>query len=202
MSHLLLATHNAGKLRELQALTAETTLVCHSLAEFPGAAPAVETGATFAENARAKALHYADQTGMFTLADDSGLAVDALRGAPGVHSARYAGVQGDDAGNNRKLLAALAGRPNAERVAHFRCAMAFARPGAVLLEAEGSVTGQILESPRGSNGFGYDPLFLLPDLGRTMAELPDAQKNTLSHRGQALRAILPQILHWFATRAP
>lgn len=193
MLNVLLATRNAGKLRELRQLVTGTPLVWHGLGEYPQVPDAEETGTTFAQNARLKALYYAAATGLYTLADDSGLEVDALDGAPGVQSARYAGTPRDDAANNRKLIAALAGVAPQRRTACFRCAMAFARSGQVLLESEGVVEGLILEEPRGNNGFGYDPYFLLPDLGRTVAELPPPIKNARSHRGQALRAMLARI---------
>jgi len=197
MPQVLLATRNAGKLRELRQLTAGLPIVWRGLIEFAGIPDAREDGSTFAENARRKALHYAQATGLYTLADDSGLEVDALAGAPGVLSARYAGRLGDaaasDMANNRKLLEALAGVPLEKRTARFRCAMAFARPTAVLCESAGVLEGVIGLAPSGQNGFGYDPLFLITDLGRTLAELPAEQKNAISHRGRALRAILPQI---------
>lgn len=193
MPAILLATHNPGKVREIRRLAAGRGWDWHSLDDFPDAPPAVEDADTFAENARRKALHYAAATGLPTLADDSGLEVDCLDGAPGVHSARYAGTPRDDAANNRKLIAALTGVPLARRTARFRCAMAFARPNEVLAETEGAVEGLILDEPRGFSGFGYDPHFLLPDRARTMAELAPDEKNALSHRGQALRAMLPKI---------
>lgn len=198
---VLLATRNPGKLREVRQLTVHLGWEWRSLGDFPDLPAVVEDGATFAENARRKALHYAAATGLPTLADDSGLEVACLGGAPGVHSARYAGEPRDDAANNRKLVQALAGIPLSRRTARFRCAMAFARPtrgdrqaGAELLaEAEGAVEGLIQDEPRGSGGFGYDPHFLLPDRNRTMAELSPDEKNAISHRGRALRAILPRI---------
>ncbi len=190
---VVLATRNAGKLRELRELVAGSLLTWHGLAEFPHVPDAEETGHTFAENARLKALHYCRATGLPTLADDSGLEVDALRGEPGVCSARYAGTPRDDAANNRKLILALTAVPPERRVARFRCAMAFAEGGAVRLETEGVVEGLVIDPPRGHNGFGYDPHFLLPDLGRTVAELPAEQKHARSHRGQALRAMLPKV---------
>jgi XTP/dITP diphosphohydrolase len=193
MVEILLATRNPGKVREIRQLAADQPWRWHSLDDFPDVPEAVEDADTFAENARRKALHYAAATGLPTLADDSGLEVDHLSGAPGVYSARYAGEICDDAANNRKLVAALAGVPLEQRTARFRCAMALARPGEVLAETEGVVEGLILDEPRGSNGFGYDPHFLLPDLGKTTAELPPEEKNALSHRGQALRAMLPNI---------
>lgn len=196
MNELLLATKNPGKLRELQEIAAPMPLLWRSLAEFPHIPDALETGATFAENARLKALHYSAATGLPTLADDSGLEVDYLGGAPGVHSARYAGPQQDSAANNRKLLAALAGVPPQQRTARFRCSMAFAQPGEILAESTGVLEGRIADAPRGAGGFGYDPLFVLPELNLTTAELTPQQKHAISHRGQALRAMLPLIEQW------
>ena len=193
MPEVLLATGNAGKLCELREIAAGSPLTFRGLADFPDVLEAVEDAATFAENARLKALHYAAATGLYTLADDSGLEVDALGGAPGVHSARYAGEPRSDAANNRKLLQALTGVPPERRTARFRCAMAFAQAGAVLCESDGTVEGRIIDEPRGENGFGYDPLFLVPALGQTVAELSADRKHALSHRGQALRAMLPRI---------
>lgn len=190
---VLIATSNTGKLRELRRLTASSPINWLGLESFPALAPAIESGATFAENARLKALHYAGLTGMRTLADDSGLVVDALDGAPGVYSARYAGEPSDDAANNRKLIARLAGVPRARRSARFECAIAFAEPSRVLLESSGRVEGLIIDEPRGENGFGYDPHFLIERLGRTAAELSPDEKSAVSHRGQALRQILPRI---------
>ncbi len=202
MRHVLLATRNPGKVREIREIAAGLPVAWHALDEFPGAPDAEEHGATFAENARLKALHYythcAAAAGMGVLADDSGLEVDALGGAPGVHSARYAGMPRDDAANNRKLVDALAGVPVERRTARFRCAMAFVDRGRVVLESEGTFAGLIIDAPRGRNGFGYDPHFLVPELGRTAAELPSAQKNALSHRGQALRAMLAQLARHLA----
>lgn len=189
MPEILVATRNVGKLREIRQLVADCPLICRGLDEFPELGDVAETGVTFAENARLKALHYAAATGLDTLADDSGLEVDALGGAPGVFSARYAGSPKDDAANNRKLVAALARVPAEQRTARFRCALALARGDTIVLEAAGTLEGRIIAEPRGDNGFGYDPHFLVPHLERTVAELPADQKNALSHRGQALRAL-------------
>lgn len=197
MPELLLATRNLGKLRELREIAAGSAFAWRALDEFPNVPEAVEDGLTFAENAQRKALHYAAATGLYTLADDSGLEVDYLNGAPGVHSARYAGTSRDAAANNRKLLAALGDLPLEQRTARFRCAMAFARPSQVLYESSGTFAGQILTEPRGENGFGYDPLFLIPALGKTAAELPPERKHALSHRGQALRMMLARIEAFF-----
>lgn len=190
---LLLATRSAGKVRELRALCAGDEWSWVGLDAFPDLAEPEEAGATFAENARLKALYYARCTGMGALADDSGLCVDALGGAPGVHSARYAGTPRDDAANNRKLVQALAGVPDERRTARFVCAMAFAEPGRVLLETDGRVEGRIVDAPRGTNGFGYDPHFYFPPAHRTLAELSPDEKNSVSHRSRALRAMLARL---------
>lgn len=200
MPHVLLATRNPGKIREIREISRGTPLVWHALDEFTGIEDVEESGATFAENARLKALHYARLTGLCTLADDSGLEVDALDAAPGVHSARYAGSPRDDAANNRKLVQALAGVPFERRAARFRCVMALAAGGRIEIQTEGTVEGLIVDEPRGDNGFGYDPHFWLPDLQRTVAELPAEQKNARSHRGQALRAMLAEAEALFRTR--
>lgn len=195
MHQILLATHNPGKLREMRQITAHLDdWEWISLDAFPNVPEAIEDGATLAANARAKALHYAEASGLATLADDSGLEVDALGGEPGVLSARYAGELKDDARNNRKLIEALRGVPREARTARFRCAMAFARPGEVLFETQGSVEGRIIDTPRGENGFGYDPHFWVDELDATTAELPADHKNTISHRGKALAAMLPRII--------
>ncbi len=194
---ILLATHNAGKLREMRQITEGWPVRWLGLDEFPELGDVEETGTTFAGNARLKALEYAQATGMFTIADDSGLEVDALDGAPGVYSARYAGTPKDDAANNRKLVAALRGVPETQRTARFRCVMALAHDGDVLIETTGSYEGVIVDEPRGTDGFGYDPHFFVPDLGKTVAELSPEVKNARSHRGQAMRAMLEQIkIRW------
>ena len=193
---ILLATSNPGKLREIRQMTTDAAWEWIGLADYPDVPEAVEDGDTFAENARRKALHYARATGLPTLADDSGLEVDALGGAPGVHSARYAGEPKDDLRNNEKLIETLRGVPEALRTARFRCAMAFVAGEQVVCEADGAIEGIIIDEPRGSNGFGYDPHFRLPQLGLTTAELTPERKNKLSHRGRALRAILPRIEAW------
>ncbi len=153
---------------------------------------AVEDGRTFQDNARIKAVQYAQATGRLCLADDSGLEVDALGGEPGVHSARYAGASGTrtkrDAANNTKLLAQLGGVPTERRTARFVCALCLAdKNGAVIAETRGAFDGEIADAPHGSNGFGYDPLLYLPDVGCTSAQLTPQQKNARSHRGEAAR---------------
>jgi XTP/dITP diphosphohydrolase len=197
---LLVATSNPHKLEEIAAVLTPLGVEMIGLSDLEGALPPepVEDGDTFEANARIKAIAYASATGRPCLADDSGLEVDALDGAPGVHSARYAGI-GDtrderDAANNRKLLAALEGVPDDQRNARFVCAMCLAEPdGSVRLETRGTFEGRIGHAPRGSNGFGYDPLLVLPDTDGTSAELSPQAKNARSHRGVATRAIAEQL---------
>lgn len=211
MVSVLLATRSAGKIAEIRAMAPH--IAWRGLDEFPGVADVVEDGATFEENARKKAIEYAQQTGLLALADDSGLEVDALHGAPGVHSAYFAGHPRDDEANNRKLVAALRSVPPDRRTARFRCVMVLARPidpagghsptgggrrATVIAQSEGTIEGVVLDRPRGSNGFGYDPYFLVPSLGRTTAELPPDEKNAISHRGRALRSMLQQLDAIFA----
>jgi XTP/dITP diphosphohydrolase len=187
---LVVATGNAGKLREFRELLAGLPFRIASQADLK-VAPVAETGATFAENALLKARHAAAITGMAAIGDDSGLEVDALGGAPGIYSARYAGPAADDAANNAKLMAELGRRPLAVRTARYRCALAFVRGPAdpAPLTAAAAWEGLLLDAPRGAAGFGYDPYFWLPDLGRTAAELDITEKNRLSHRGRALLAL-------------
>lgn len=191
---VVLASGNAGKLAELRALLADTGLEVVAQSEL-GVGDTDEPAATFVENALLKARHAARLTGLPALADDSGLCVDALGGAPGLHSARYAGVHGDHAGNIAKLLAALRNQPEAARGAHFHCTLVVLRhaddPAPLL--AEGRWRGRILTAPRGAGGFGYDPVFLDPDSGLSAAELPPAQKNRISHRGRALASLRAQL---------
>ena len=188
----VLATGNAGKLREMAALLAPIGFQLKAQGEL-GIAAAPETGVTFVENALQKARHASRQAGLPAIADDSGLVVPALGGAPGVRSARYAGDGATDAENNRKLIGALAGVE--ERAAWFYCALVFIEhpedPAPLL--ASGTWHGQIIDQPRGGGGFGYDPHFLIPRLGRTSAELAADEKNALSHRGQAVAALLRQL---------
>ncbi|HLU37038.1 MAG TPA: XTP/dITP diphosphatase [Thermomicrobiales bacterium] len=182
---VVLASGNPGKLEELRSLLGSSVKVVS--AAYMGATLPEETGTTFEENAILKARAVAEQTGLVALADDSGLEVDALGGAPGVYSARYAGIPSDDARNNQKLLAALNGVEEADRTARFRCAIAIAFTPADIRTTKGTCEGQIAFEPRGSGGFGYDPLFVLSS-GKTMAELDAGEKNEISHRGQAMRA--------------
>lgn len=193
MREILLATRNRGKVREIEQLTADAGWTWRGLDDFPDIPDVVEDGATFAENARKKALHYAAATGLTTLADDSGLEVDGLDGKPGVHSARYAGSPKSDAANNRKLVEALRGVPAEKWTARFRCAMALVGDGEVVAETSGAVEGRIVAEPRGDGGFGYDPHFFVGQCGKRMAELPPETKNAISHRGQAMRAMVARM---------
>jgi len=191
MTTLLIATHNRGKLREYRDLLRDVPVQLTYLDEVGIHVDVPETGRTFAENAVQKALAYARMSGLLTLADDSGLEVDALGGAPGVHSARYAGPDASDADRVRKLLTVLRGVPSEARSARFRCVIALATPEGDVYTADGTVEGIIADTPRGTHGFGYDPVFYLPELGCTMAELPPAEKNRISHRARAVAAIRP-----------
>ena len=198
---LVVATSNPHKIEEIAAVLGPQGFEVLGLADAGGAdlEEPDETGATFAENARIKAVAYAQALGVPCLADDSGLEVDALGGEPGVRSARWSGVGGDratrDAANNRKLIERIAAVPSRERTARFVCAMCLAAPdGTVLAESRGTFEGVVVETPRGTNGFGYDPHLFLPDEGRTSAELSPEEKNARSHRGAATRAIAAILL--------
>lgn len=184
---LLLATNNPDKVRELMALLDEQPLHIRTLVNFPAIGEVKEDGATFEENARAKACFCAERSGLLTIADDSGLEVDALNGRPGVLSARYAPTS---SARIQKLLAELNAVPAGKRRARFVCAMALAHPDGQSLVRCGYCDGEIAREPRGSGGFGYDPIFYLPELGKTMAELTLEEKNQLSHRSLALRQII------------
>ncbi|MGE4272023.1 MAG: XTP/dITP diphosphatase [Desulfitobacterium sp.] len=188
---VLLATKNLGKVKELQDLLSGEDIEVISLEDLDSWEEVEETGVTFAENASVKARIAAERTGLISLADDSGLEVDALNGAPGVYSARYAGEPADDEKNNDKLLKELEGVPEAQRTGRFWCALVIATPTGEEFLSEGTVEGRILNERRGKEGFGYDPLFYLPDFGRTMAQLNLCQKNKISHRAQALLKAIP-----------
>ncbi len=194
---LILATRNEGKVRELGAMLQGLDVVVTSLADHPAVPEIIEDGLTFLENARKKARAVVEITGRMALADDSGLVVEALGGAPGVNSARYAGRQGDYGANNGKLLEEMADVPDGQRNAAFVCTMVLARPGGEESDVEGRCEGEIIREYRGNGGFGYDPLFYVPGEGLTMAELPMERKNEISHRGRALaqmKAILIDLL--------
>ncbi len=197
MSRVLLATRNAKKLAELQRILGDQVQVLGlgDVAEFE---EEPETGATFEENAVAKAVQAARETGEVSLADDSGLTVDALNGMPGVLSARWSGTHGNDPANTALLLAQLGDVPDDRRGAAFVCALALAVPGAEVRVIRGEWSGRIVREPVGSNGFGYDPVFVPVESdaagdGRTSAELSPAEKDVLSHRGRALAAMLPEL---------
>jgi len=193
MADLLLASQNLGKLEELRALAQGLPFEVLGPREIGLVEAPDETGTSFLENARIKALAYAHRSGRLTLADDSGLSVDALGGAPGLFSSRFGGEGASDLERNQLLLEKLRDVPNAERGARFTSALAVARGDAVLFEAEESVTGVIADAMRGGNGFGYDPLFFYPPFGRTFGEVERAEKDRVSHRGKAfarLRAFL------------
>lgn len=183
MRKLVIATKNQGKAREVARILEGMEYKIISLADYPDAPDVEETGETFVENAELKARAYAEFTGELTLADDSGLEVDALGGAPGVYSSRFAPT---DAERNSRLLDLMKDVEEGARTARFRCVIAIAEPGRVVRTCEGTVEGTIPHSPRGSQGFGYDPVFYLPELGRHMAELSQDEKNAISHRGKAL----------------
>ncbi len=195
---LLIATRNPGKVREFAALLAALPFELRGLEGIPDAPHVAEDGVTYHDNAYAKALALARFSGLPTLADDSGLEVDALDGAPGVRSARFAGVDADDGDNVRFLLRCLAGRPPAERTARFRCVLVVARPDGETIAAEGSCEGMISEAPRGTSGFGYDPIFFYPPAGRTFAELSAAEKNRVSHRARACADLAPRLRAFLA----
>lgn len=192
---IVLATRNCGKLREIREVLGGLSVRVTALDAFCDIREPDETGRTFAENARQKAVYYARATGQWSLADDSGLEVDALGGDPGVRSARYAAADCSDpadrrtldAANNAKLLNALRDVPDAQRSARFVCHLALAKGDRILIEAFDTIEGRIARAPRGENGFGYDPLFVVPELARTTAELTAEEKNAISHRGKAVR---------------
>ena len=192
MNELVLASGNKGKLREFNALFDHRSIKVLSQAEL-GVKAAEEPFNTFVENALAKARNAARQTGLPAMADDSGITAEALNGAPGVHSARYAGDAADDTANNRKLVAALAGKT--DRRAHYTCVLVAVKnaddPEPVIVDARWD--GEIIDTPKGTGGFGYDPYFYLPDFGRTAAELTAEEKNDVSHRGRAMRLMLEEL---------
>ena len=192
MQKLVLASNNAGKVREFQELLAPFQFLVIPQGEL-GIPAAEEPHLTFVENALEKARHASDSSGLPALADDSGICAHALRGEPGIHSARYAGANGDDAANNRKLLAVI--QNESDRSAHYVCALVMVNtandPEPLIVQTRWY--GQIIDQARGNFGFGYDPYFLLPELGKTAAELGPAEKNRISHRGQALRELIAQL---------
>lgn len=197
MRKIVIASRNRGKISEFRVLLQGLSVDVLSLSDFPDLPDIPETGKTFRENALLKAQFVTAATGLIALADDSGLEVDYLQGAPGVYSARFAGPNSDDQANNKKLLASLEGVPCNDRTARFRCVVAITTPQGGEFISEGTCEGMIARSPRGNSGFGYDPLFLAPSLGKTFAELGPSGKNRISHRARALhtaREILALLL--------
>jgi XTP/dITP diphosphohydrolase len=186
MKELLIATGNKGKLAEIKELLKDVVLTFYSLEDFPDVPEVLEDGATFEENALKKGLSAARATGKPAIADDSGLEMECLGGRPGVLSARYAGEEATDTVNNEKLLRDMARIPPDRRKAAFRCVVALCLPDGSSHTFTGSLEGVLLNEPRGKGGFGYDPLFLVPEYGQTLAELPMDIKNSISHRGKAL----------------
>ena len=195
MQKLLVATTNAGKLREIRPLLAGAPVELLTLADLPPIAVAEETGATFAENARAKALHYAQASGLLAVAEDSGLEIDRLGGVPGVESARYGGADSTYPHKFALIYEALAHAGGVGSPARFVCALALARTGRILYEARGVIEGRIAPEPRGSGGFGYDPIFFYPPFGMTLAEAGE-RKSEVSHRGAAFRQLGRFLSDW------
>lgn len=194
---IVVATTNPGKIVELRAML-EGDIEWLDLEDFPGVGEVEEDGLTFAENACKKALYYSQATGLWTIADDSGLAIDALGGEPGVRSARYSGLHPEkndrtliDYRNIEKVLGLLEAVPEEARTARFVCCLALASPESILAETEGVFEGIISEQPMGENGFGYDPIFFVPGLNKTVAQIDQKQKNAISHRGSAIRKLKP-----------
>lgn len=191
---LLVATRNRGKVAELAQMLGDLAVSWLSLDDVAVRETVAETGETFRENALLKARGYARMTGLLTLADDSGLEVDALNGRPGVHTARYGGRELSDTERYRLLLQEMSDVPAEERAARFRCVMALVGgDGRLLYVSEGVCPGRIAQEPAGEGGFGYDPVFYLPERGWTMAQLPAEEKNAISHRGRALRGMAPAL---------
>lgn len=196
MPDLLLATTNVHKLEEFRTIFAEIPFRLLSPRDLHLDMDVEETGTTFAENAELKAIAYARASGLLSLADDSGLEIDALDGAPGVYSARFAGKAASYEERFRILLERLQGLPAERRTARFRCAITVAEPSGYYQTVEGTIEGRIADAPRGENGFGYDPIFLVPELGKTTAELPAELKNSISHRGRAAQKALTLLKTW------
>lgn len=196
---LLIATRNKGKAKEFEYLFSQNGFQVKTLLDYPEIPDVEETGNTFDENAILKAETIAEHFGTFVLADDSGLMVDALHGQPGIYSARYAGEEKNDAKNNAKLLNELYDISDAKRTAKFHCSLALAKPGKKTLIVTGQVKGRIAGVPQGDNGFGYDPLFFLPELDRTMAQLSKEDKNQISHRAKAINELEKALDSWLNT---
>lgn len=191
---LLVATTNPNKVREIRGILSDIDVELVGLDAFPAVAEPEETGATFAENARAKAMYYSSHLGVVAVAEDSGFVVDALGGDPGIHSARYGGATATYPEKFALLYARLRALHALDSAARFVCALAVARGERVLFEARGTIEGRVADTPRGDQGFGYDPMFFYPPLGRTLGELNDREKAMVSHRGNAFRQLREYLL--------
>ncbi|GAA0978383.1 RdgB/HAM1 family non-canonical purine NTP pyrophosphatase [Acrocarpospora macrocephala] len=201
MTRLVLATRNAGKIVEFRRILADARVPIDlvGLEAFPEIGEVAETGLTFAENALLKAHTVAKESGLPAVADDSGLCVDALNGMPGIFSARWSGGHGDDQANLALLLAQLTDVPDNRRQAHFTCTAALALPSGEERVVDGIMTGTLIREPRGTNGFGYDPIFVADGETRTTGEMPAAEKDAISHRGKSFRALIPVIIEVLGT---
>jgi len=197
MTRILAATANLAKAREIREILQDFGVMVSELLDFPALPDCIEDGKTFSENARKKAFFYHRLTGMPTLGDDSGLVVHALDGAPGVMSARYAGETATDADRIAKLLSEMENRGPVSPSADFVCAVSFVLDGQERIAVQGRCTGEIIQPPRGTGGFGYDPVFLVPHLGKTFAELTSAEKHAISHRGRALVKFRAEFIQLF-----
>lgn len=197
MEKLLIATRNPGKVREMQRLLAEagTSIEVVGLDQFPQLEDVDETGATFIENALLKARYAAKESGLPSVADDSGICVDALNGMPGIYSARWSGNHGNDRANLELLLAQISHVPDERRTARFECAVALVYPDGKEVVVEGVMPGRVIDQPRGEGGFGYDPIFIADGHTLTSAELSPAEKDAVSHRGQAIRELVKKLAH-------
>lgn len=193
---IIIATKNKGKAKEFESLFEKYGYGVKTLLDYPEIEDVPETGSTFEENARQKAEAISRMLNTIVLADDSGLEVDALNGAPGIYSARFAGEHGNDEKNNKKLLEELKEIPEDRRTANFHCSLVLVAPDKEVLAVEGKVHGYILDEPRGTHGFGYDPLFYVPEKKKSMAELPSSEKNEISHRAKAIKQLEEHISSW------
>lgn len=193
---IIIATKNIGKAKEFTSIFNEYGYEVKTLLDFPDIADVPETGTTFSENAFQKANEISKQLNTIVLADDSGLEVDALGGKPGIYSARFAGEHGNDDKNNQKLLQELKDVPDEKRTANFHCSLVLVGPNREPLFVEGKVSGRILDKEQGTYGFGYDPLFYIPELDQSMAELTSEEKNKISHRGRAIDQLKDHLAEW------
>lgn len=194
---IIIATKNEGKAKEFKQMLEPKGYYIKTLLDYPYIEDVKETGYTFEDNARLKAETISELLQTAVLADDSGLCIDALDGAPGVFSARFSGEEKNDARNNAKVLAMLGEMTDVDRSAHFHCTLVLSKPGKESLVVEGKFQGEIAQFPQGDSGFGYDPIFFLPELGKSVAELSEDEKNTISHRALALKELDKQISEWF-----